>query len=151
MAYKAFVSSTFEDLKQAPRHGSSRICVGPACTWTPWKIGLPTGQSRNRFQWTVSRDAICAFCWWRCAAVIVPKGAEHSITQMEYDEAIRRGLDVLVYMVDENAPWPRSFDELDSDPAMRPWREHLGTSHGVEFFTNDPDSVDVTHRRWHDG
>ena len=34
----------------------------------------------------------------------IPEGETRSITQMEYTEALRRGIDVLVFMANEEAP-----------------------------------------------
>ncbi|NLD92240.1 MAG: NACHT domain-containing protein, partial [Fibrobacter sp.] len=73
----------------------------------------------------------------------VPEGEQKSITQMEYNAAKEKGIDVLVYMLDEDAPWPRKFDELDKDPQMRPWRETLLEHRGVTLFDLKPDSIDI--------
>ncbi|GIE92741.1 HEAT repeat domain-containing protein [Paractinoplanes rishiriensis] len=45
----------------------------------------------------------------------VPPGSDRSITELEYREAVRLGKPVLVFLLDEDAPWPRSF--MDTGPA----------------------------------
>ena len=46
----------------------------------------------------------------------VPKGETESITQMEYRYAVDHGIDVLCFLLDADAPWPRRFDEMRDDP-----------------------------------
>ena len=48
----------------------------------------------------------------------IPKDEEFSITQLEYNVARRLNIDVLVFMLEEQASWPRKFDELDTDPQV---------------------------------
>jgi hypothetical protein len=81
----------------------------------------------------------------------VPDGEAKSITQLEYDSAVKQGVDVLPFLLDENEPWPHKFVELDKDPELRKWREHLGEKHGRELFKLDPRSIDMTGAlgRWH--
>lgn len=44
---------------------------------------------------------------------------------MEYDAAVKQDVDIVPFMLAEDAPWPRKFDELDKDPWVRTWREQL--------------------------
>jgi hypothetical protein len=65
---------------------------------------------------------------------------------LEYQAAIAKkpkGMDVLVYLLNENATWPARFTELDSDPEVRPWRTSLELKHGRELFGPDPSSIDI--------
>jgi len=73
----------------------------------------------------------------------VPEGEELSITQLEYRSAVALGLDVLVFMLDEQAPWPRRFDELEKDAEIRRWRAKLMEHRGVGFFSLNPDSIEI--------
>ena len=73
-----------------------------------------------------------------------PYGETRSITQMEYDAAVKLGVDVVPFMLMEDAPWPRKFDELDKDPEVRTWREQLKKCHGVESFGLETRSIDLT-------
>lgn len=63
---------------------------------------------------------------------------------MEYDTAVKQGVDIVPFMLAEDAPWPRKFDELDKDPEIRAWREQLKQRHGVESFGLEPRSIDLT-------
>ena len=139
MTYKASVSSTYEDLKAHREYVISElrragVQVDPMEDWTSTS-DQPKTFSQERLEG-------CDFCVLLVALRrgFVPAGETRSITQLEYDEARRRGLDVLVFMVGEDVPWRRQFDELDSDPQMRPWRQRLTATHGVGFFDHDPES-----------
>lgn len=141
--YKAFVSSTFEDLKdhRAQVIRSLRragFFVDPMEEW-PADSEEPKQFSRDRFH-------ECDLCVLLVAfrRGFVPDGETRSITQMEYDAAVKQGVDVVPFMLMEDAPWPRKFDELDKDPEIRVWREQLKQSHGVEPFGLDPRSIDLT-------
>ncbi len=73
----------------------------------------------------------------------VPEGETLSITQLEYKAANELGIDVLVFMLEEQAPWPRKFDELDKDPGIRQWRKHLEEHKTLSYFNHDPKSIDI--------
>lgn len=140
--YRAFVASTYQDLKAHRTHVISElrragIQVDPMEDWT--------STSNEPKQFSQERLNGCDFCVLLVALRrgYVPNGETLSITQMEYQEALRRNIDVLPFLVDEEAPWPRTFDELDTDPEVRPWRADLMSKHGVGFFNHEPDSVDI--------
>ena len=57
----------------------------------------------------------------------VPTGEKRSITQMEYVAARELGVDVLVFMADEEADWPAdSLAKLKRDAGIRRWRTERG-------------------------
>ena len=74
----------------------------------------------------------------------VPDGETLSITQLEYEAAVKQGIDVVPFMLEEKSPWSRDFDELDKDPEIRRWRTELRKRHGVEPFSLEPRSIDMT-------
>lgn len=146
---KAFVSSTYEDLQYHRAHvirelRRSSIHVDPMEDWTA-AAGEPKVFSQERLLG-------CHFCvllvWFRLG--YVPQGENKSITQLEYEAARAHGVDVLPYLLKEGAGWPPQFDDLASDPAVRAWRDHLGATHGREFFDESPESIKVAHAvtRW---
>ena len=139
---KAFVSSTYEDLKDHRSHvldalRRAGIFVDPMEHWT--------AASDEPKKFSQERLAGCHFCVLLVAfrRGYVPDNETRSITQLEYDAAIAQGMDVLVYLLDEKARWSPSFDELDSDPQVRAWRTSLEQSHGRELFDANPSSIDV--------
>jgi hypothetical protein len=111
--YKAFVSSTFEDLKD---HRASHVIralrragffVDPMEDW-PADSDEPKRFSEDRLN-------DCALCVLLVAfrRGYVPDGETRSITQLEYDAAVKQGIDILPFLLDENAAWSRKFDEME--------------------------------------
>jgi len=80
----------------------------------------------------------------------IPEESALSVTQLEYEAARKQGIDVLVFMLDENAAWPRKFDEMEKDPEIRKWRKHLMEKTTVGFFNHDLSSlkIDPAISRW---
>lgn len=143
MAYKAFVSSTFKDLKAHRAHvirqlRRAKFSVDPMEDWT--------ADSDEPKKFSQDRLAGCDLCVLLVAfrRGFVPDGETRSITQLEYDAAVKQGVDILPFLLDENEPWPRKFDELEKDSELRIWRNHLGEKHGRELFKLDPGSIDMT-------
>jgi hypothetical protein len=143
MTYKAFVSSTFEDLKdhRAQVIRSLRragFFVDPMEEWS--------ADSEEPKRFSQDRLSGCDLCLLLVAfrRGYIPEGETRSITQLEYDAAVKQGVDIVPFMLIEDAPWPRKFDELDKDPEVRTWREQLKKNHGVESFDLEPRSIDLT-------
>jgi Domain of unknown function (DUF4062) len=142
--YKAFVSSTlFIDLKDHRAHvinslRNAGIFVDPMENWT--------ADSDEPKKFSQERLNGCALCVLLVAyrRGFAPDGETRSITQMEYDSAVKQGIDILPFMLAEDTAWPRKFDELDKDPGIRLWREQLQKSHGIAPFSLDPRSIDMT-------
>ena len=140
---KAFVSSTYEDLKDHRAQvikdlRKAGIFVDPMEDWTA-ESDEPKMFSRDRVNDCDFMVLLVAF-----RRGYIPKNEKRSITQVEYDAAIGKGTEVLVYLLNENAPWPQRFNELDSDPEIRAWRSHLEQSHGRELFGSVPSSIAVS-------
>jgi len=139
---KAFVSSTFEDLKDHRAHvikalRRAGVFVDPMEDWT-----AATHEPKNL---SLERVKGCQLCVLLVGfrRGHVPVGQSLSITQREYGTAVDDGMDVLVYMLKEEAPWPRQFDELDKDPEIRKWRVQLKEDRTVDDFYLDPGSIEI--------
>jgi hypothetical protein len=94
---------------------------------------------------SVRRVAECDLCVLLVALRrgYVPEGRDLSITQLEYEAAIEYGFDVLVFMLDDEKPWPRHFDETATDPGVLHWRDQLLEERGVGRFDHDPKSIQI--------
>lgn len=141
-AFKAFVASTYEDLKGHRAHVISALRKGgfyvdPMEDWTA-ATGEPKIFSQDRIN---GCDLCVLLVAWRRGNI--PAGETLSITQLEYHAAVNRDIDILVFMLKENAHWPRMFDELDKDEGVRAWRKELEAKRGISFFDNDPQSVEI--------
>jgi hypothetical protein len=143
--YKAFVSSTYTDLKDHRAHvirtlRASGIHVDPMEDWTA------DGDEPKVF--SKERVTGCDVCILLVAfrRGHVPAGEQRSITQLEHDYALGHGIEVLAFLLDEDAPWSRRFDEMDRDVGefgIREWRRQLRERHGVGTFGQAPSSVEV--------
>jgi hypothetical protein len=142
MNYRAFVSSTFADLKDHRAHiistlRKSGMSVDPMEDWTA-ATDEPIHFSQERVE---GCDLCILLVGFRRGHV--PKDSTLSITQLEYKTAVELGIDVLVFMLDEEAAWPRKFDDLEKDPQLRQWRSALLEQRGVAFFNHEPKSIDI--------
>ena len=139
---KTFVSSTYEDLKHHRAHvikslRKSAIFVDPMEDWT--------AESDEPKVFSQDRVKECDFCVLLVAfrRGYVPQNENYSVTQLEYEAAIAKPMDVLVYLLNENATWPARFNELDTDPEVRAWRARLELKHGRELFGRDASSIGI--------
>jgi hypothetical protein len=123
---QAFVSSTYSDLKDhrayvIDRLARSGVFVDPMERWTA-ASDEPKALSQDRVK-------ACDFCVLLVGfrRGHIPDGETRSITQLEYLEAERRGIDVLVFMASEEADWPvDAVAGLKNDPEMVRWRPTRG-------------------------
>lgn len=142
MSYKAFIASTFEDLKQHRARvidslRSAGFVVDPAEDWRA-AANAPREFSAARLQGCNLCILLVGF-----RRGTVPENERRSITQIEYEAALARGIDVLPFLLDDNAEWPAVFDERKIDPQVEVWRRDLRTRHGIETFGADPVSLRV--------
>ena len=142
MAYRAFVSSTFEDLQEHRAHAirslrQAGFTVDPMEEWTA-DSDEPKRFSQDRLEG-------CDLCVLLVALRRghVPEDEDRSITQLEVEAAKARGIDVLVFLLDEKAAWHREVDELEKDPEIRRWRAELREHHGVSFFGLEPATLKI--------
>ncbi|MBK8278581.1 MAG: SUMF1/EgtB/PvdO family nonheme iron enzyme [Nitrospira sp.] len=148
--YKAFVSSTFEDLKDHRTHVIRQLrragfYVDPMEDW-------PADRDEPK-QFSQARLVDCDLCVLLVAfrRGYVPEGERRSITQLEYDVALKQGVDILPLLLDENEAWTRKFDERkfdeegkqDDTTEIAKWRESLRKSHGVELFKQVSHSIEM--------
>ncbi|TKB61806.1 MAG: DUF4062 domain-containing protein [Nitrospira sp.] len=94
--YKAFVSSTFIDLKDHRAHvinslRNAGFFVDPMENWTA-ESDEPKKCSQDRLDGCDLCVLLVAF-----RRGYVPEGETLSITQMEYEAALKHGVDVLVF------------------------------------------------------
>ena len=142
MKFRAFVSSTYQDLKEHREYVieallNAGIAVDPMERWT-----AATDEPKYLSQERVIGCNLCVLLvGFRRGHV--PENSYLSITQMEYEKAISEGCDVLVFMLAEGANWPKEIDERGSDAYLLVWRSHLQEKHVVGFFDRNPDSIKI--------
>jgi hypothetical protein len=145
MPVDVFVSSTFNDLRNHRERAIQQLRdagyhVNGMENWPP----------DDRQPWKFCPEEVR-----KCQLVVslvgyrrgwVPDGKNRSITQLEYDEAVRYGIDVLPFLVSDSASdWPAEFDERKSDPGMEPWRNAIRSQAGNErfHFRTDVKTLDI--------
>ncbi|MCY2988994.1 MAG: SUMF1/EgtB/PvdO family nonheme iron enzyme [Planctomycetota bacterium] len=137
---RAFVSSTFADLREHRRFvidqlRGSGLHVDPMEDWT--------ADNSEPQQVSVQRIDDCDLCVLLVAfrRGCVPTGQTESITQLEYLRACELDIDVLVFLLDDEALWRAKYDERQADPLVESWRRELKAKHVVGFFDHKPESV----------
>lgn len=145
--YKAFVSSTFDDLLEH-RQEVIRTIQAAGIQIDPMEHWQADRAKPDEF--SAVRLSNCDVCILLVAfrRGTLPPGQDRSIVQIEYDEARRRGIDILPFVLREDVPvgpggWPADFDERDADPAVAAWRRELRQSHGLGEFGVEPTSVRI--------
>ena len=142
MDYKAFVSSTFVDLKDHRAHviGELRKAGFFVDSIEEW---ISAAQEPKVL--STSRLDGCGLCVLLVARRRghVPNGDELSITQQEVAEAQRRGIDVLPFLLDDDALWKTEWDERKKDKLLRQWRAEIkeGKCGTPTPFNHEPDSI----------
>jgi internalin A len=147
MSVKVFVSSTFNDLRghrerviqqlRASSYGTDPMEDWPADTSEPTVFSPERVRGCGLFVLLVG---------FRRGWVPDPGGKNRSITQMEFDEAERLGVEVLPLFLREDEPgWPKEFDERSTDPGVRAWRDSLRSKAGNDrfHFGTDAASIDL--------
>jgi Cdc6-like AAA superfamily ATPase len=85
-----------------------------------------------------SCDVYVGIFAWRYG--YVPEGHSRSITELEYRRAVEEGIPTLVFLADEEAPWPRRFIDRGADEQrIEALREELGRDRLADFFTSPDD------------
>ncbi len=80
-----------------------------------------------------SCDVYAGVFAWRYG--YVPPGQERAITELEYRQAGECGLERLIFLLDEDAPWPRSKMEKGAGgEKIEALRGELMAAHVVQFF-----------------
>jgi len=129
MRYRAFVAATKKDLEKQREHVTKQLRdagleVDPMENWP--------ADAENPAVISAKRASGCHFC---IALVGFQRGTiahndmhERSITQLEVDTAISRGLKTLVYLLRDSEAnrraWPPEFNQID-DPQFAAWRRRL--------------------------
>lgn len=138
----AFVSSTYEDLKDHRAHVIEALrdggfFVDPMENWAS-----ASDEPKVFSQQRVEGCDLCVVLVARRRGYVPPE-KDRSITQLEYDAARRLGIEVLPFLLKEDALWRTGFDELKTDPEVYVWREKLLQHHGVGYFDHQPESIDI--------
>jgi tetratricopeptide (TPR) repeat protein len=131
---KIFVSSTYLDLKDY------RIKAKKSIEESKNEfIGMEIFQSH-----THEPSEFCAENVEVCDAFVlivaykygfIPAGEKNSITQSEYEHALKKKIPIRIYLMDDDHPWPRSPDFRDKNPELIDGFRNLLKKHTCSFYT----------------
>jgi hypothetical protein len=140
--YRAFVSSTFVDLQEHRRYVIDQL-RDLGLDVDPME-NFPAGSDEPK---TFSTERIegCDICVLLVARRRghIPTGETKSITQLEYEYAKNHGVDILGFLLSDDALWKTEWDERERDPALVEWRSELKERYVVKEFDHRPDSVKI--------
>jgi tetratricopeptide (TPR) repeat protein len=69
----------------------------------------------------------------------VPKGHEASVTEMEYDRAVKRGIPRLIFLIDKEHPLKIAQVEIEAADKLQKLKERLKQERTVAFFKSPDD------------
>ncbi|MEU3622434.1 hypothetical protein BS329_31075 [Amycolatopsis coloradensis] len=136
-APRVYVSSTYQDLQEcrhAVRVALQRMGLDDIAMET-----YTAGEKRPLDRCTDdvrSADLYVGVLAWRYG--FVPAGQSRSITELEYRAAGEAGVPRLMFVLDLDAPWPRSAMDKDST-RIDAFREQVLDAHGCDSFASVDD------------
>ena len=134
---RVYVSSTYQDLKdcrRAIRFALQRMDLDNIAMET-----YTAGEERpvDRCLDDVrSADIYIGVLAWRYG--FVPAGGRTSITELEYRAAGEAGIPRLIFVLDSDAPWPRSAMDKDSTQT-KAFHDHVLDAQVCDSFTSAED------------
>jgi energy-coupling factor transporter ATP-binding protein EcfA2 len=132
---KVYVSSTYEDLKECRanvRLALQRLHQDDVAMET--YVAEPQRPVDKCLKDVAECDLYVGVFAWRYG--YVPPGHHQSITELEYRTAVDRGKDRLIFLLDADAPWPRSLVERGSGAdRIEELRAELSQEHICSFFS----------------
>ena len=134
MNMKIFVSSTYLDLKE--HRNKARNAIEESGNEF---VGMEVFQSH-----THEPTEFCSENVEECDALVlivayrygnIPDGQTISITQLEYEHALRKKIPVRIYLMDDNHPWPSTPDFRDKNQEFIDGFRNLLKKHTCSFYT----------------
>ncbi|MBV9141104.1 MAG: HEAT repeat domain-containing protein [Pseudonocardiales bacterium] len=136
---RVYVSSTYQDLKGC--RGEIRIALRQMGLEDIAMETYTAGEERpvDRCLHDVrSVDIYLGILAWRYG--FVPAGGNASITELEYRAAGEAGIPRLIFVLDDEAPWPHSATYKDRDSTqIEAFRAHVRNAHLCGSFTSKED------------
>lgn len=133
---RIYVSSTFKDLKvcrEKVRHSLRQI--GHEDIAMEYYVAGDERPLDKCQKDVASCDLYIGIFAWRYG--YVPKGQDKSITELEYRKATETGKKCLIFLLHEEALWPRNFIDKGKDlEKIEALRNELSTDKMVSFFNS---------------
>lgn len=137
---RAYVSSTYKDLRTHRTRVAEVLRRLNLLDVAMEHYGADERQPTERCIGDVSNcDIYICLVAWRYGYVPEEDNPDHrSITELEYEAAVRQGVDALVFLADEQAPWSPAL--IDHDRTLvEAFRERLSAERSPDRFTSEDD------------
>ncbi|MDI9394795.1 MAG: HEAT repeat domain-containing protein, partial [Euryarchaeota archaeon] len=131
---RIFVSSTFNDLEECREKVRSVLRkMGHEDIAMEYFVAEDKRPLDKCLEAVASSDLYVGIFAWRYG--YRPPGYDKSITELEYRKAVECGKKCLIFLLDENAAWPRKLmDKGDDASKIEELRDELSTNYVVSFF-----------------
>lgn len=139
---RAYVSSTFKDLKSHRARVAAALRRLDVLDVAMEHYGADERRPTDRCVDDVGTcDLYIGLVAWRYGHVPEDDNPDgRSITELEYEAAVRHGIDALVFLADAQAPWQPAL--IDPDRAsIEAFRERLRTERSPDHFSSEDDLV----------
>jgi hypothetical protein len=132
---RVYVSSTYQDLQECRadvRLALQRLHQEDVAMETD--VAEPDRPVDKCLKDVASCELYIGVFAWRYG--YIPPSHDRSITELEYRTAVDNGIDRLIFLLDEEAPWPRSRIDREPDAdRIEALRAELGREHLCSFFS----------------
>jgi len=135
--YQIFISSTYQDLKEQRDNVIKGILeMGHI------PVGMEMFSAGDEAQWKLIQRTIDE-CDYYVAIIANRYGSldgDISFTEKEYDYALRKGIPVISFIIDDSAPWPSNYCDKDSKmlKKLKAFKEKV-QSKIVKYWSNTED------------
>ncbi|MBG0559953.1 HEAT repeat domain-containing protein [Actinoplanes aureus] len=136
---EAYISATFEDLRECRQAVRSALELFglPFRTMEKYSAGKSTPLARCLAD-VESCDIYIGIFAWQYGDT--PPNQSKSFTHLEYEHAVARGKDCLIFLHNQDAPWPVRFvDRGPKSVHVDALRKVLQTQHLCDFFDSPSD------------
>lgn len=136
---RIFVSSTFKDLEECRKKVSLVIRqMGHEDIAMEYFVAEDKRPLDKCLEAVASSDLYVGVFAWRYGSR--PPGHDRSITELEYRKAVECGKSCLLFLLHEDAPWPRKLmDKGDDASKIEELRGEFSTNCIVSFFESPED------------
>lgn len=134
---RVYVSSTFSDLKDCREQVSSVLRRLGHVDVAMEHYAASDDRPLDRCLRDVAEcDLYVGIFAWRYG--FVPEGHDHSITHLEYQEAVKKDVPRLLFLIADDAPWPMNVVEHSAIDRTQALREELKKDRVVDYFRDAP-------------
>jgi formylglycine-generating enzyme required for sulfatase activity/predicted Ser/Thr protein kinase len=133
---RIYISSTYEDLKKEREAAAKAVRrLGHQPVYMEDYVAGPQRPVEKCLQDVRSCDIYIGIFAWRYG--FIPDGYDKSITHLEYEAANKAGIPCLIFLMDQEAPWPTKYvDTGEARQKINQLRSEFERDYIVSFFKN---------------